>query len=295
VRLGASEIPETGVKPQKGRSGFPRGGVPLTGFTPLLGVDFQKVVVAHRELGEGNIYVSGTAFARQWNMLPVTGLLVVMAQRMAVGGASSEEQQALSLVAGERPRGIRTEGGEVEILSLVGDPIDWKGTEQEIPTFPRAGVYLARTGDNKYCVSVRASEKEGLEKFVEGSEVPAMGQIAHKILPYDEGEDFEQYHKGQAKAIGLYLLLLLLATLALLAEGLLGSHKSSRAGGAGLGHARRSAELAEVLQRAGQSTAEERISEAETVSGAPVNRLSRYVWNIIGKSTTDKTTRWRAG
>ena len=277
-------------------------------FTPLLGVDFQKVVIAHRELGKGNIYVSGTAFARQWNTLPVTGLLVVMAQRMAVGGASSEEQQALSLVAGERPRGIRAEGGEagsagleqtglrqVEILSLVGDPMDWKGTEQEIPAFPRAGVYLARAGNSKYCVSVRASEKEGLEKFVEGSEVPAMGRIAHKILPYDEGEDFEQYHKGQAKAIGLYLLLLLLATLALLTEGWLRSHKPSRAGGAGLGHARGSTELAEVLRRAGQSTAEERISEAETVSGAPVNRLSRYVRNIIGKSTTDKATSWRAG
>jgi hypothetical protein len=122
---------------------------------------------------------------------------------------------------------------------------------------------------------VRASEKEGLEKFVEGSEVPAMGQIAHKILPYDEAEDFEQQHKGQARAIELYLFGLLLATLALLAEGWLGSHKPSRAGGAarlsspavllagspvsawpsqegpksGLEHARGSTELAEVLHK----------------------------------------------
>jgi len=37
------EIPETGVKPQKGRI--------LTGFTPLLGVDSERVVIAHRKLG----------------------------------------------------------------------------------------------------------------------------------------------------------------------------------------------------------------------------------------------------
>ncbi len=194
-----------------------------TELTSLLGVDSpRRVVIVHRSLGKGNIYVSGTAFASHWNTLPSTGLLVMMAQRMAVSGGSSQEEQALSLVAGDSPRGIKAQGGQVEILSLVGDPIDWKGKEQEIPAFPKAGVYLIKTANNKYCVSVRASEKEGLDEFVEGSEVPAMSRIVHKILPYDEVEDFEQYHKGQARAIELYLLLLLLVTLALLAEGWLG-------------------------------------------------------------------------
>jgi hypothetical protein len=210
-------------------------------FTPLLGVDFQrdpkreigrlgtqKVVIAHRKLSKGNIYVSGTAFTSRWNTLPSSGLLVVIAQRMAVTGSSSAEG-ALSLVAGERPRGIRAQGGEVEVLSLVGDPMDWKGKEQQIPGFPRAGVYLVTAGDNKYCLSVRASEKEGLERFVEGPELPALGQIEHQILPYDEAGDFRQYHKGQARSVELFLLLLLLATLALLAEGWLGAPRMSRA------------------------------------------------------------------
>ncbi len=237
-------------------------------FTPLLGVDFKKVVIAHKKLSKGNIYVSGTAFTSRWNTLPSSGLLVVIAQRMAVAGSSSEEERAISLVAGERPRGIRAQGGEIEVLSLVGDLMDWKGKEQEIPAFPRAGVYLVTAGDKKYCISVRASEKEGVEKFIEGSEVPAMGQIAHKILPYDEAVDFEQYHKGQARSVELFLFLLLLATLALLAEGWLGAPRLSRA-------------------------SQEKLPEAETVSEvsesnkgrlwSPVNRLR----NIIGKSTHD--------
>jgi hypothetical protein len=238
-------------------------------FTPLLGVDFQKVVIAQRTLGKGNIFVSGTAFTSRWNTLPSSGLLVMIAQRMAVTGSSSEEEGAISLVAGERPRGIRAQGGEVEVLSLVGDSIDWKGKEQEIPAFPRTGVYLITAGDNKYCISVRASEKEGLEKYIEGSEVPALGQIAHQILPYDEAVDFEQYHKGQARSVELFLFLLLLATLALLAEGWLGAPRLSQA-------------------------SQEKTPEAETVSESSesskgrlwssVSRLSHRVRNVIGKS-----------
>ncbi len=238
-------------------------------FTPLLGVDFQKVVIAHKKLNKGNIFVSGTAFNSRWNTLPSSGLLVVIAQRMAVAGSSSEGGRTLSLVAGERPRGIRTQDGEVEVLSLIGDSIDWKGKGQEIPAFPRTGVYLVTAGDNKYCISVRASEKEGLEKYIEGSEVPAMGQIAHKILPYDEAVDFEQYHKGQARSVELFLFLLLLATLALLAEGWLGAPRLSRA-------------------------SQEKIPEAETVSEisesnkgrlwSPVSRLRHRVRDVIGKS-----------
>ncbi|MFB0552547.1 MAG: BatA and WFA domain-containing protein [Phycisphaerae bacterium] len=271
-------------------------------FTPLLGVPHQlsasgregpaggdrsgasgsigagKVVIAHRKLSKGNIFVSGTAFTSRWNTLPSSGLLVMIAQRMAVAGSSSRplegressgQERAISLVAGERPRGIRARGGEVEVLSLVGDSMDWKGKEQEIPAFPRTGVYLVTAGDNKYCISVRASEKEGLEKFVEGSEVPALGQIAHKILPYDEAVDFEQYHKGQARSVELFLFLLLLATLALLAEGWLGAPRLSRA-------------------------SQEKTPEAETVSEvsennkrrlwSPVSRLSHRVRNVIGKS-----------
>jgi len=232
-------------------------------FTPLLGVDWgpqtrknafgephspRRIVIAHRTLGQGNIYVSGTAFASRWNTLPSTAVLVVVAQRMAVTGTSSKEKRVLSLVAGERPRDIRAQssprldGGRlapatagVEILSLVGDPMDWKGKESEIPTFPLAGVYSVKVvrrppygGNDKYYISVRASEKEGLEEFVEGPQVPAMGQIAHKILPYDEEENFEQYHTGQARAMELYLSLLLLATLTLLAEGWLGAPRPTQ-------------------------------------------------------------------
>jgi hypothetical protein len=217
-------------------------------FSPLLKTASGEVAVAHRKLGKGNIYVSGTAFSPRWNSLPSTGLLVVMVQRMAVAG-SSEEQRALSLVAGEYPHGIgATESFErvaepdqsersarrdasqpVEILSLVGDSIDWKGAAHEIPLFAKAGVYLLKANDSTYCVSVRASAKEGLQEFVESSHVPIMGRATHNVSSYSETQDYGHYHAGQTRTVDLYVFLLLLATLALLAEGWLGSYRPVQA------------------------------------------------------------------
>jgi hypothetical protein len=203
----------------------------------------------------------------------------MIAQRMALTSTSSKQEGMLSLVAGERPRGISANGGEVEILSLVGDSMDWKGSEKDIPAFPRAGVYLVTAGDKKYCISVRASEKEGLEQFVEGSEVAALGEIENKVLAFDEGAEYERYHKGQAKSVGLFLPLLLLATLVLLAEGWLGVPRFSQSG-------------------------REKTTGTETMSGTSsnpksrlwsgVNKLSSQVRNIIGKSGQDTATERRA-
>jgi len=189
------------------------------GFIPLLGTDIKRVIFAHKKLGQGNIYVSGTAFDPRWNTLPLTGLIVVMAQSIAVGGTSFEEDSMLSLVAGERPKGIDTGGQQVEVLSLIGDAIDWKGQANEMPAFSKSGVYLVKSGDKEYCVSVRSSEKEGLEQFLKGSQVPALEKITHRIVNYNPDEELQKYHSGQSRTFELFLPLILLATFALLVEG----------------------------------------------------------------------------
>jgi hypothetical protein len=189
------------------------------GYTPLLGADFETVIFAHRKLSQGNIYVSGTAFDPRWNTLPLTGLIVVMAQSIAVEGTSFEEDAMLSLVAGEYPQPIDASGQQVEVHSLVGDVIEWKGLVNEMPTFSRSGVYLAKSGDKEYFVSVRSSEKEGLKQFLKGSQVPALERITHKIVDYDPAKGLQEYHYGQTRTYELFLPLILLATLALLVEG----------------------------------------------------------------------------
>lgn len=194
-------------------------------FTPLMGIDFEKVVLAQRALGQGNIYVSGTAFEPRWNTLPLTGFLVVMAQSIAVAGASSEQDTMLSLVAGEYPQGIDSGGGQVEVASLGGslpqgrDGNPWKGQVNEMPAFSKPGVFLIKAGEKEYCVSVRSSEKEGLMQFIRGSQVPTLERITHTVLDYDPTDDLQKYQYGHSRTFELFVPLVLLATLALLAEG----------------------------------------------------------------------------
>jgi hypothetical protein len=225
-----------------------------SGFTPLLGAGTGKAVLAQKSLGKGNVFVSGTAFSSRWNTLPLSGLGVVMAQRIAMtgsvasgpgspkvaqplsggitpegGGATSSHAWGspwhdLSLVAGERPDAWPA-GRETEILSLAGDALEWKGRPTEAPAFPRTGVYLVTAGADKFCISVRASSKEGECRFLESSDVPILGPIAHTVVPFGADANYAQYHAGQARVIELYIPLLLLLTLAVLIEGLLGASR----------------------------------------------------------------------
>jgi hypothetical protein len=203
-------------------------------YNPLLGVDFEKVVFAHRVLGKGNIYVSGTAFDPRWNTLPLSGLIVVMAQSIAVEGTALEEDAILSLVAGESLKGIDAGGRQVEVTSLIGDETDFDNQANRAPVFFKSGVYLVKAGNEEFCVSVRSSPKEGLTDFLQGSQVPAMGKITHSIVDYKPMDDLQKYHAGLSRTFELFLPLLLLATLALLIEGWLanpiraGAEKTTR-------------------------------------------------------------------
>jgi len=193
-----------------------------SGATPLLGAGVKKAVLAHKALGKGNLFLSGVAFSSRWSTLPLSGLGVVMAQRMAVAGGSGNGAHIVSLVAGERPQAWPAEG-ETELLSLSGDALEWKGPAAEMPAFPRTGVYLATAGSGKYGISVRASPKEGEYRFVEGFHVPILASAAHTVIPFAANEDYTQYHAGQARAVELYIPMLLLLTLVVLFEGLLGA------------------------------------------------------------------------
>lgn len=193
-----------------------------SGATPLLGAGAKKVVLAYKASGKGNLFLSGVAFSSRWSTLPLSGLGVVMAQRMAVAGGSRNGSRIVSLVAGERPPVWPAEG-ETELLSLSGDALEWKGLATEMPPFPRTGVYLATAGGEKYCISVRASPKEDEYRFVEGSHVPILTSAAHTVIPFAPDEDYTQYHAGQARTVELYIPMLLFLTLVVLFEGLLGA------------------------------------------------------------------------
>ena len=199
-------------------------------YTSLLGAGGENVVLAERAIGKGRVFVSGTAFSPRWNTLPLSGLGVVLMQRMAL--ASDHHSPAEVLTAGERPR-VATGNDETEVLSLAGDPLEWRGPSHAIPALPRTGVYLLKTGDEETCLSIRPSEKEGNARFVEATDLPLMGSVRHTVVAYDADRDYTRYHAAQARAAELYVPLLLLALLLMMVEGLLGAPPSYRPRGQG--------------------------------------------------------------
>lgn len=188
-------------------------------FTPLMGTGFDQVILTHKKLGRGNIYACGTAFDPRWNTLPLTGLIVVMAQSIATEGTWLEQDSMISLVAGQQPQRINVGGQQADVVSLAGEAIEWKGPASEMPAFSKPGVYLAKSGEKEYCVSVRSSDKEGVNQFITGPQVAALNRVTHEIVDYDPSGGFEKYHVGQSRTFNVFLPLVLLATLALLVEG----------------------------------------------------------------------------
>ena len=125
----------------------------------------------------------------------------------------------LSLIAGESPKGINTGGQQVEVTCLTGDETGLNGRAMDMPLFSKSGVYLVKAGNEEFCVSVRSSPKEGLSQFLQGTQVPGMEKITHSVVDFNPADDQQKYHAGRSRTFELFLLLVLLATLALLAEG----------------------------------------------------------------------------
>jgi hypothetical protein len=186
--------------------------------------------VEHRGEGVPPLRVAGILPAMRGQDALAAEDAAKMAATQTPYDVTTNGSHILSLVAGERPQAWPGEG-ETELLSLSGDALEWKGRPAEMPPFPRTGVYLATTGDQKRCISVRASPKEGEYRFVESSNVPILGSIPHTVVPFETGANYAQYHAGQARVTELYIPLLLLSTLAVFVEGLLGASRIRSTGG----------------------------------------------------------------
>ena len=198
-------------------------------YEPLLSPGNERVLLAIRSLGKGQVTVSGIAFAGrregvpEWSTLPGKKVFLVMAQPMALGAVSSLVDESISLIAGNAPRSLSGKEDEVKITTLVGDQVDWSGPRDQVPVLVRGGAYIARMGERETCLSVLPSDAEGNNAFIDGSEVAAMGGISHAVRELSDEEDFRDELENSMAGMGLYLPLLLLAIAAFMAEGLLGS------------------------------------------------------------------------
>ena len=185
---------------------------------PLLGLEDGRAVLAQTKLGNGAVFLSGLAFDSKWSTLPLKSAFLALAQNMALSGVEGADTMA-SVTAGERFLAVPGSGSTIEIRSVAGGSMDWKGELANSPAFPRSGVAVIFRGTNAVHVSVRASDKEGHQRFIGGDKVPALGSLTHTVRDFTGVESVKSIVRKMQAALDLFLPFLVLALLCLAAEG----------------------------------------------------------------------------
>ena len=180
----------------------------------LLGLSFPKPVMAYREFGKGQLYVSGLAFDPRWASLASdpSGAAMILSHNMAMQDGNETTDAVISLVAGQKIPPVTTSAEQVEIISLVGDALALTVPSKALPAFPLAGVYKMTTPERDYYIQVRASDKEGSERYVEAEQLNLPAAFKPIVASLSEKQVLSAL-KGERSGLSLYLPLLLLALL----------------------------------------------------------------------------------
>jgi len=199
------------------------------GASPILALEDGRPLLLEQKIGAGRLWISGLAFDTTWSTLPLKPGFVVFAQNLAAtpGGSATN---LLQVVAGEPIRLGFPDASSLRVQSLAGSPLDWKGKPADLPSLPRAGVYAVHAGDATLYVAVRSAEKEGHQKFLGGSSVPGLGNLAYRVVDYTGSEAMLSELKSLEKSLDLGPILLGLAFLCLLLEGWLANPPPIQAG-----------------------------------------------------------------
>ncbi|MFT5128691.1 MAG: hypothetical protein ACI8W8_002309 [Rhodothermales bacterium] len=195
----------------------------------LLGPSYAEPVLAHRRFDKGRIFVSGLAMDRRWSTLVTdpSGLSLVLTQNIALGGDESQ-QQFIALVAGEQPPVLEASSAELQLSTVIGDPLQETVSANRLPAFPRSGVYALESPDRSWTISVRAADSEGKPEMISGESIPLLASIDHKVFDYEDMDSFEHQLAAGSRGTALFLPLILLAIAALMTESWLGSAASRK-------------------------------------------------------------------
>ncbi len=191
---------------------------PATNATPVLGLEDGRALLAEQKVGKGRLFTSGMAFDSAWTTLTLKPGFIALAQNLALAQTGAATNM-ISLVAGEPLRLASSFGENIEVQSLGGSPLDWKGKLAQLATLPRAGVYAVRGETETSYVATRSSEKEGRQSFISGDTLPALGSLAYAVKDFSGGESLVSEFRRLEKSLDLSPFLLLLALAALAAEG----------------------------------------------------------------------------
>ena len=187
----------------------------------VLGLPDGRVILAHRTLGAGAISCFGIGLTQDWSSLPLAPAFLAISQALALPTAADDG--ILRLLAGDSPRLPGVHGGTAHLVSIAGDALDSMvaiGSAGELPPFPRAGVYALTTSQGvRGLIATRADPGEGARAVVAGALVPALAGSPYQVADCPNPQALAEAWRHGAQGFDLMPALLILAFLAVLAEG----------------------------------------------------------------------------
>lgn len=208
-------------------------------------LDDGRPILVHRRLGRGAVTASGIAFDGRWTTLASAPHVVVLVHTMMVG-ADDEGTDGVEIEAGAVPATpAAAAAGTLSIIPAVGDVAAWSGRPADLPTIPRASAGLVRAAvdataepapdgpPQQWTFAVRGSAAEGVATFLEGDRVPAAGGLAHVVTPLSAADPATSGRQLTGGTADLFMPTLVLALVAMVAEGLLGAARPPKPVGRG--------------------------------------------------------------
>jgi hypothetical protein len=185
---------------------------------PVLGLEDGRALLTEQKIGKGSLFSCGFAFDSDWSTLTLKPSFIALAQNLVLT-QSGAENKVVPLVAGEPLRLKLSADKPVQVQSLGGSPLDWKGKLGLLATLPRSGVYAVRAEKETSYVAVRSSENEGRQQFISGDALPALGKLEYSVKNFGGADALISEFKRLEKSLDFSPWLLLLALLVLAAEG----------------------------------------------------------------------------
>ena len=189
-----------------------------TNALSVLGLEDGRTLLTEQKVSKGRLFACGFAFDSAWSTLPLKPAFIVAAQNLVLTQTSAATNIVV-LAAGEPLRLPLPPADSVQVQSLGGSPLDWKGKVAQLATLPRSGVYAVHSERETSYVAVRASEKEGRQQFIASGALPALGKLVYSVKNFSGSDSLLAEFERLEKSLDLSPLLLLLALLALVTEG----------------------------------------------------------------------------
>ena len=200
-------------------------------------LDDGRPILVHHPLGRGAVTTSGIAFDGEWTTLASAPHVVVLVHTMMVG-SQAEGPEGIEIEAGAVPATPDAATSErLAVIPAVGDIVAWSGRPADLPAIPRAAAGLVQADGpagpddqprQQWPFAVRGSAAEGIATFLEGNRVPAAGNLEHVVTPLSAADPTTAGRRLTGGTADLFTPVLLLAFLAMVAEGLLGAARPPR-------------------------------------------------------------------